>query len=46
MNKDFKLLPLFLIFLFSLNSCNENKNLLFELKQGDLLFQNTGSDKI
>jgi len=46
MNKDFILLPLFLIFLLSLNSCNENKNSVFELKQGDLLFQNTGSDKI
>ena len=44
MNKDLIILPLFLIFLTILNSCNENKNLLFELKQGDLLFQNTGSD--
>ena len=46
MNKDFILLPLFMIFLISLNSCHENKNSVFELKQGDLLFQNTGSDKI
>ena len=46
MNKDLILLPLFLIFVTIFNSCNENKNLLFELKQGDLLFQNTGSDTI
>ena len=46
MNKDFTLFNLFLILLTILNSCRENKSLLFELQQGDLLFQNTGSDTI
>ena len=46
MNKNFTLFNLFLIFLIILNSCRENKSLLFELQEGDLLFQNTGSDTI
>ncbi len=46
MNKDLIILPLFLILLIILNSCNENKNSLFQLNHGDLLFQNTGSDTI
>ena len=46
MNKDLMILPLFLILLIILNSCNENKNSLFQLNHGDLLFQNTGSDTI
>ena len=46
MNKDFISLALFIIISTILNSCNEYKNSLFELKQGDLLFQNTGSDTI
>ena len=46
MNKDFTIFNLFLILLTILNSCRENKSLLFELQQGDLLFQNTGSDTI
>tara|TARA_A100000164_G_scaffold359872_1_gene372986 strand:+ start:567 stop:1262 length:696 start_codon:yes stop_codon:yes gene_type:complete len=46
MNKDLIILPLFLILLIILNSCNKNKNSLFQLNHGDLLFQNTGSDTI
>ena len=46
MNKDLIILPLFLILLIILNSCNENKKSLFQLNHGDLLFQNTGSDTV
>ena len=46
MNKDLIILPLFLILLIILNSCNENKKSLFQLNHGDLLFQNAGSDTI
>ena len=46
MNKDLIILPLFLILSIILNSCNENKNSLFQPNHGDLLFQNTGSDTI
>jgi hypothetical protein len=46
MNKILK--HTYILFLFSvvLFGCNSNKNNIFELKEGDLLFQNTGSGEI
>ena len=35
-----------LLFSLIVFSCNNNPNNNFELKQGDLLFQNTGTDEI
>ena len=47
MNKIFKETSTFLISFSVLLSCNiSQKNNNFELKQGDLLFQNTGTGKI
>jgi len=47
MNKTLKQTYIHLIFSFILFSCNSNqKNNTFEIKQGDLLFQNTGTGEI
>ena len=42
----FKRASIFFISSIILSSCNNQKNIDFKLKQGDLLFQNTGTDKI
>ena len=47
MNKPLKQTYILIIFSFVLLSCNSNqKNNNFELKEGDLLFQNTGTGEI
>jgi hypothetical protein len=47
MNKIMKLTYIFFVFCFALLSCNHNlKESSFELKQGDLLFQNTGAGEV
>ena len=47
MNKTFKLSTIFIIFSFILSSCIGNKKQNnFILKEGDLLFQNTGNGEI
>ena len=42
----FKRASIFFISSIILSSCNNQKNIDFKLKQGDLLFQNTGTDMI
>ena len=46
MNKIIRQFSIFIIFSIILLGCNRNNNFIFELKKGDLLFQNTGSDSI
>ena len=47
MNRTIKQTCILLIFSAVLLSCNSNqKNNNFEIKQGDLLFQNTGTGEI
>lgn len=47
MNKTLKQASFLLLFSFVLFGCNSNKtNNKFEMKQGDILFQNTGTDEI
>lgn len=47
MNKSLKQTSILIIFSFVLLSCNSNqKKNSFELKQGDLMFQNTGTGEI
>ena len=47
MNKNLKQNYILLLFFFVLVSCNsKQKNNEFELKQGDLLFQNTGTGEV
>ena len=46
MNKVLIIARIVLIFSIISSSCNSNQKPFFELKQGDLLFQNTGTDTI
>ena len=47
MNRTLKQTCILLIFSFVLLSCNSNQNTTnFQIIQGDLLFQNTGTDEI
>lgn len=46
MNRTLKKTCILFIFAFVLISCNSNQNNDFEIKQGDLLFQNTGTGEI
>ncbi|WP_289045354.1 YiiX/YebB-like N1pC/P60 family cysteine hydrolase [uncultured Olleya sp.] len=46
MKLSIKLITSILLGLLVLTNCNNNTKTTFKLKEGDLLFQNTGSDKI
>lgn len=47
MNRTLQQTYILLVFSFALLSCNSNQsNTNFEIKQGDLLFQNTGTGEI